>query len=198
MTRNLAEAMSPNLPPDVFLKHYRKVREAKRAKEEASAALARVNKAAKADGVDLDAFKLLEKFRDIDSDELEMRLRHVRDYANWLKLPLGTQLNMFAEATADVPAKAAEEQSTWDAGDQGYRAGRSGSLRSDNPHDEGTPLFVAWDKEWTRGVKFIAAEMRGRDDAEADRKIDERAAANPVRKRGRPRKNGNGHAAHMN
>lgn len=199
MTRSLAEATSPNLPPDVFLKHYRKVREAKRAKEEASAALARVNKAAKADGVDLDAFKLLEKFRDLDDDELGMRMRHVRDYAKWLNLPLGTQLTMFAEEpSAEVSAKGLKDQSEWEAGDQGYRAGRSGSLRSDNPYDEGTEPYVAWDKEWTRGVKSLAAEMRGHDDAEADRKIDERAAAAP-RKRGRPRKTDNGaHLTHIN
>jgi hypothetical protein len=57
-----AEAPSHNVPPDVFLRHYREIRDLKRAHADTGMAVARAKKSAKSAGIDLDALKLLEKF----------------------------------------------------------------------------------------------------------------------------------------
>lgn len=186
MAASLAEARSHNVPPEVFLRHYREIRDAKSAHADTSMAVARAKKAAKGAGIDLDALKLLERLADLDSDEAEMQMRHLRTYAAWIGLPVGSQLSMFSEpAPAAADAKAAAEHREWAAGDAGLAAGRKGDERDDNPHEAGSAEHAAWARSWAKGHKVwlksqevIAVEM-GRN-ANGD--------AKPTRKRGRPAK----------
>jgi hypothetical protein len=53
-TATLTEASSHNVPPDVFLKHYREIRDLKNVHSEAGMAVARAKKAAKDVSIDLD------------------------------------------------------------------------------------------------------------------------------------------------
>ena len=105
MVASLAEAMSPNVPPEAFLKHYRAIRDATRSKEDAVMALARTKKAAKGDGIDLDALKDLERLAKLDDDEAEVRLRHMHQYAVWANLPIGTSARCL-RAASDPEAQA--------------------------------------------------------------------------------------------
>ena len=191
---SLAEASSHNVPPAVFLKHYRAIRDLKDAHAETGMAIARAKKAAKNDGVDLDALKIIEKWSDLDVDEAELQLKHVRIYAQWLKSPLVTQLAMFAEPEAPpVDDKSDEEQREWVAGGRGFDAGEAGHERDTNPFGAGSFEHVAWDKSWGRGHKVwlnaqkaIAAEMGPK--KEKATKANGTNGATAPRKRGRPPK----------
>jgi hypothetical protein len=152
MAQTLADARSHNVPPDTFLRHYRDIRDCKDAHHDTGMALARAKKAAKADGVDLDALKMLEKLADLETDEAEIQLRHLREYAAWIDLPIGAQLDMFGKPP-QPDAEAAEKQREHNAKLQGKSAGESGQLRGDNPYDAGSPEHVAWDRAWTSGNK---------------------------------------------
>jgi hypothetical protein len=149
---SLAEARSHNVPPDVFLRHYREIRDLKDAQADAAAAVARAKKSAKGAGIDLDALKMLEKLASLDTDEAEMQLQHLQIYAKWIDLPVGMQGDFFGQPEA-VSAEAAQEQREWAAGDEGLQAGRAGHERDTNPHTAGSAEHVAWDKAWAKGNK---------------------------------------------
>jgi len=177
---SLAEARSHNVPPDVFLKFYREIRGLKDEQAEAAAAVARAKKAAKAAGIDMDAFKWLEKLANLDDDEAEMQIKHLQTYAQWLKLPIGSQLDMFGKPEPEqVDAAAAAEQAEWEAGTAGHKAGAAGHQREDNPYDAGSVEFVAWDTAWMAGY---AGWMKVQKSLAADLG----ANAGQPRKRGRP------------
>jgi len=167
-TASLAEARSHNVPADVFLRHWREIRDAKTMHSDSGMAVARAKKQAKAAGIDLDAFKLVEQLAGLEEDELEMLLKNILVYSKWLKLPIGTQSEMFStpvnapEPTADSRA----EHDDWEAQQQGLAAGKGGVNREDNPFEAGSSRFDKWDrawakgnKEWTREQSRIAGEM---------------------------------------
>jgi hypothetical protein len=158
---SLAEARTHNVPPEVFLKHYRAIRTLKDEQADAAAAVARAKKAAKNDGIDLKALKLLENLAKLDNDEAEMLLRHTEQYAKWIMLPIGMQGDFFGKPEpATVDAQTAQEQREWQAGQNGTTAGKGGHEREDNPYDVGSAEHVAWDAAWTNGH---AAWMKGQE-----------------------------------
>lgn len=187
MAASLAEARSHNVPPEVFLRHYREIRDLKNAHAETGMAVARAKKSAKGAGIDLDAMKMLEKLADLDDDEAEMQIRHLQTYATWLKLPIGTQLGMFGqpETPAVKPEDAAEHQE-WEAGEGGKEAGNAGHARDTNPYPAGSAVHVAWDKSWQSAHKVWLAEQKK---IAGEMKPKAGNGAAPPRKRGRP-KNG--------
>lgn len=167
---SLAEARSHNTPPEVFLRHWREVRDAKQAHADTGMALARAKKSAKNAGIDMDAFKDVEKWSDLDEDELKIRREKSFLYAGWLKLPIGTQAEFFGRGlTIPQPAEEArDEHAEWEATDKGMTAGKAGTPRDQNPHQAGDKLYVCWDKAWSKGnkeflkaQKKIAGEMAG-------------------------------------
>jgi hypothetical protein len=184
---SLAEARSHNVPPDVFLRHYREIRDCKRHQADANMAVARAKKSAKEIGIDLEAFRLLEKLAALDLDEAEMQLSHLRQYAAWIELPIGTQLDAFGAPPqpAAVDAKDAAEQREWQAGDEGLQAGKAGHERDVNPFEAGSAEYVAWDKAWAKGNK-VWLKGQERIAGEMGPKAGNGAAA-PVRKRGKPK-----------
>jgi hypothetical protein len=193
-TGSLAEARSHNVPPDVFIRHYKEIRETKHAHHDTGMAVARAKKAAKADGIDLDALKLLEKFADLDTDEAELQLQHLRQYAAWIELPIGSQLNFFADAKAPTANPQAEEFREWSAGGVGFDAGKAGHTRDTNPHRAGSAEYVAWDKSWSngnkawlKGQKQIAGQMKANGNANG-KATGGKASSGKVVKIGRPRK----------
>jgi uncharacterized protein (UPF0335 family) len=164
---SLAEARSHNVPPEVFLKHYRAIRTLKDEQADAAAAVARAKKAAKNDGIDLKALKLLEDLAKLDNDEAEMLLRHTEQYAKWINLPIGMQGDFFGKPEpATVDAKTAQEQREWQAGSDGLAVGKAGHEREANPYEAGTSEWDTWDRSWIIGFKAwedsqkeIAAEL---------------------------------------
>jgi hypothetical protein len=174
---SLAEAHSHNVPPELFLSHYRTMRDAKRAKDEAGAAFLRASKAATAVGINLKATKLLDKLTEMDADEVDVLLRQVASYSKWTGKPIGTQANMFGDPDVpEVKASAAVAQTEWAASEAGYLAGKGGGLREENPFPEGGPLHVQWDKGFLKGLKLLAANLRLKEDLKAQ-KADAKAEA---------------------
>lgn len=156
---SLAQARSHNVAPEAFLRHYREIRDAKSAHHDTGMALARAKKSAKGEGIDLDAFKLLEKFADLDKDEADLQLSHLRQYAEWIELPIGTQLDAFGEHTRPSEAET-QKQRDHDARLAGEGSGRAGYQRQDNKHSPGTSEHVAWDKGWLKGHKVWLAQQK--------------------------------------
>jgi hypothetical protein len=154
MVASLAEARSHNVQPEVFLRHYRDIRKAKAAHADTGMEIARLKKSAKSAGIDLDALKMLEKFADLDEQEAEMQLSHLMVYAQWIELPLHTQLNMFKAPVLPVPhPESAREHHDFLASEAGMKAGKTGDMRTANAYAAGTSEYVAWDKAWTKGNK---------------------------------------------
>jgi hypothetical protein len=195
VSQSLADAQSPNLTPSTFLSHFRNIRDLTRVSDEARMAVTRAKKAAKDDGVDGPSLKFLESLRKLDEDEAKIRVRHIFDYARYLNQPLGTQEDLFPEIMAKVEDKAAADQREWEAGDTGYLAGTGGKLRGDNPFPNGSPLAARWDKQFLRGMKVLADQMKAKSDTAADDKQAATATAPLAPKaaaatRGRQRKAG--------
>jgi hypothetical protein len=187
MVANLSEARSHNVAPELFLKHFREIRDCQRAHEDSGMALARAKKSAKTSGIDMDALKMLERLAKKDDDEVEVQLRHAREYAVWLDMPLGTQLGLFAPKLVDLPVAAVkhgtkETQKIWEAGAQGLKAGRDGEGAMDNPYPAGTPGFVEWSKQHTLGLAERATAARMGEDTEDERPAD----IAPATRRGKP------------
>src|SRR6185437_1447392 len=104
------------------------------------------------------------------------------EYAQWAKVPLGTQLDMFGVSPMQPTEKSQHEHEVWEASDAGLVAGRDGQDREDNPHEPGSEEHVAWDKSWAKGNRtFLAKQQQIADD------LGENAGV-PKRGRGRPRK----------
>lgn len=185
MAASLAEARTHNVPPEVFLRHYREIRDLKGAHAETGMAVARAKKAAKGAGIDLDALKMLEKLADLDTDEAELQIAHLQAYAKWIELPIGTQIAMFGQPeTPAVNPEAADEHREWQAADDGATAGQAGHLRDTNPYPTGSAVHVAWDKSWVKGNKVWLA---GQKKIAGEMKPKANGTAPPPRKRGRPK-----------
>lgn len=165
MVQSLAEARSHNVPAEVFLRHWREIRDAKKVKDEGGMGHTRAKKAAKNAGINLDALKLVEQFSELDTDEMELLLKDVIAYAKWLKLPVGTQMEMFAKPDVAMPsAEAQERHEEWEAGQDGLAAGGSGELRDANPHEPGSAKHASWDRQWAKGNKVWLREQNERAD----------------------------------
>lgn len=180
MSGSLAETKSHNVPPDVFRKHYRDIRDATRACDEARMAVARLKKAAKADGIDLGALAIVEKMRKLDDDEAGMRIEKAFRYADWLGQPLGTQSALFPAQVERPTEKSDVEQTEWAAGEAGYLGGKGGKLRGENKFPEGSPLYTAWDKGWLRGIKILPAELKTKEQLKSDKKQDAKATISKI------------------
>jgi hypothetical protein len=165
MVSSLAEAQSHNVPPETFLRHYRTIRDCASAHKDTGMALARAKKSAKGAGIDLDAFKVMQGFAKLDSDEAELQFRNLIRYAKWAEIPLGTQADMWGEDSyAKVPDEALADQREWEAGDAGLSAGRAGRKRTENPYSgqdaASSREHAAWDREWAKGHKTWLAGQK--------------------------------------
>ena len=193
-TQSLAESKSPKLNPAVFTKHYRKIRDLKVQQDDVSSELRLAKKAAKTDGVDLDALRLMEKLAKLDDDEAELQLRHMHQYATWLKMPLGTQFGLFGTTVAPKGKELPDEDGEADDFDgaeveeAGAEACKHGVTRSSNPHSVGSKPFAAWDKGWMAHVK---GALSPKEDSEP--KAESANGAKPTRAR-----KGNGQSRSVN
>jgi hypothetical protein len=147
---SLASALSHNVRPEVFLKHYRTIRDIKSERKRLGSQEQIAKKNAKSDGVDLDALRLLDNLAKIDTDEAQMRLRHLFAYAQWAEVPFGTQLDIFGPAHNPPPAEQ-EKQAEWNAQQEGLKAGETGEPGDNNPHPPGASVHAAWAEAWKRG-----------------------------------------------
>jgi hypothetical protein len=188
-SEGIAAAIAHNISPAVFLKHYRAIRDAETEHKSTGSAVQTAKKAAKSDGVNLDALRLLTKLNKLDSDEAELQLKHMITYAGWAGLPLGSQLDMFGgKTTTEVPEDEAEKQREFNATEEGKRASEGGQPRDSNPHaDAGSPEFAAWDKAWLKANRKFMKQQQA---------VAEEMGANAGVTTSRRRRNGSAATAH--
>lgn len=154
MDQAALEAVAGNVRPDTFLTHWRAIRDAKNDQADKGSATARAKKAAKRDGVDLEVLSWLEKLDKLSQDERELMLRKLFVYSDWLSMPLAAA----AEGLSPPPQpknSTMKDFFEWQAGQDGYKAGKSGSKRDENPHQPGSAEHVAWDKRWAAGFRLV-------------------------------------------
>ncbi len=137
------------------LRDYKRLR---RVQDEASSAVRTHLKRLKAEGHNTKAVIAAAAAEKRDPDEVKAE---IRDTAHLLVL---RKVLSFAELLAEtddlnVTQKAQDADDEWDAEDKGYRAGRHGADRAENPYITGTELAVIWDAWWIKGQRAIANEM---------------------------------------
>lgn len=150
------------LAPDDFVKAWLELKAYKRKLDEANGTYRAHRKKMEGMGVDLKSLALLEQLSKLETpEEQSARLKRTVQYAGFLSMPLGSQLELFAagvqpEAPGQTSQSAISEAA---ANDAGYEAGKEGGNREDNPYPAGSPLHVAWDDGWVRGQEYIAERM---------------------------------------
>ena len=172
----------------------RRVKRLKRDVDEANGVYRAELKALKAAGHNTKALIAAMNAEKRDPDQVKA---DIRDTAHLLAL---RKVISFAELLAEtddlnVTHKAQQDDDQWDAEDKGYRAGRHGADRAENPYDAGSELAETWDRWWVKGQAAIANEMGpGAKTADASRARPKRGAAGdggdedePKRGRGRPK-----------
>lgn len=117
-------------------------------------------KAAKTDGVDVDALLRVLKVSKQDNDKRQADLANFMRYAQIMNVPVGTQFDLFG---FEVPDQVRTDNEKHAAKRAGALAGRRGENRNDsNPHEPASELFVAFDDGWmssqTEMVKALAPQ----------------------------------------
>ena len=94
------------------------------------------------------------KMMDWDRDEVNEQFDRRIQYARWVKLPIGSQANMFGDENASEPSKET-------AGDlvfaKAYQAGIQG--KSPECPEEYLDHNQDWSKGWKAGQDSLAVEM---------------------------------------
>ena len=147
--------------PDKFLTHWKDIRDAQHELDDVAPGVARAKKAAKRDGIDLDALRFLQKLRNMDLEDAQRHMNIIATYAQWLDMPV------FAAALGikATPPKTAsqDEYELWQCGEAGFAAGKTGTPRADNPYANQSPAWKAWNRKWPFGFRLaqgkIAKEM---------------------------------------
>jgi hypothetical protein len=77
--------------------------------------------------------ELVRKFADQDPDTVLATIGRIRQYAQWLDVPIGSQLSLFEIPTSSILSSA-------ELGERAYRAGYVLGITGKNPDDEAYPL----------------------------------------------------------
>lgn len=136
-------------------------------------------KAAKKGGVDGDALVEVLALRKQEPDDVTRRFKNLNNYMLWIGLPVGAQLGLdlatgktIATLVDDKKIGEAEgftegrpittEAAIGKARTAGFDAGHGGKARDTNPHDDGSPEFLAYDAAWVDGQAKLAGAMTGK------------------------------------
>lgn len=151
----------------IFARHVNAIAAADAVCEEANAKRKKARQAAKADGItpkDLDRALII---AEMSSDEQHQYLATQKQYLEWLRVPIGTQLSLLDQSPLETDEDIAADLIKKSAGD-GYRAGLTGKWQDDNPHDPTTPAGQAWIKGWHDGQKATVEQNIQRAEPEGD------------------------------
>ncbi len=153
--------------PEEFLALYRRIKDTKRAKDEASSAHKAAREDFKAKGGDLNALKIVDHLQGLDDAEAELRMRETLRYAAWLGLEIGTQIELFGETPQiDLTASVTAAHREWETEQAGYKAGKGGEPIDNCPHPGGSPHHTRWRSGWHDGQAALVATMKPQEDAE--------------------------------
>lgn len=184
MAPRLNEAPTTPLSADTYLTHYRLIRRQSSEGESVRGTLGALKKAAKKDGVNLDALALVEKLAKMEEEAATMFLRDVFRYAGWSDIHIGRQKELFALFDSGGPSeKAKAELSEHVAFETGVAAGEAGRKQDDCQFEPGTAVHVAWVRGWNEGQARIAKrmEMTGEDPADQPKPASERRGRRKAR-----------------
>lgn len=142
------------IEPEVFLKRYRDIADKDMPLEEAKAALKSEIQAAKSSGINVSALKLIGKLRKMEPRDAQAFMRDTIRYMRWLGVNLLDQEELFdiGAPTAGLTEKVIATQAAWEAGHQGYKAGKAGHPLDANPYAPGTETNQRWVAEWYDGA----------------------------------------------
>lgn len=108
-------------------------------------------------GIDCGEFDAVRKMMSMDDETISLMMQQQIRYAQFLNLPIGTQLQFVDDA--QPPAETDEELETKAAND-GWLAGMTLSHQLDEcPHPEG-PQAQAWQKGWYKGQEVLAKQLK--------------------------------------
>lgn len=124
-------------------------------------------KAAKTDGVDIDAMLRVLKAAKQDPDKRRMDMENFVRIAKLMDVAIGTQFDLFG---ADVPAQVASDNAKHNATRAGQAAGKRGEHRVDsNPHDPASELYVCFDNGWMKAQSAMVMDLAPKPSAEPRR-----------------------------
>lgn len=148
---------SGEVPSEVIDRWWAKVVTAQAAVERAAkplksrkGELSAIYKAAKADGVDVEALKDAIKAHDGDHLEVVERYANTGKYLRAHQSPLGVQMNLFPLDPIPEVSRAAIA---------GKRQGLRGGSIDENPYPAGSEAFVAYADAWHVGQEQVRATM---------------------------------------
>lgn len=143
------------IEPEFFLKRFRDIADKALNAEEAKAAWKAEIQAGKSGGIDIKALKLVYKLRTMDPRDAQSMMRHTLLYLRWLGLNLLDQQEMFTgdgPSTAGLTEQVIATHAAWEAGNQGYQAGKAGHPLDSNPYAPGSETYQRWAAEWYDGA----------------------------------------------
>jgi ribosome modulation factor/uncharacterized protein (UPF0335 family) len=160
------------IEPEFFLKRFRDISDKALTAEEYKAAWKAEMEAAKSSGVDIKALKLVNMLRKMDTRVAQAMLRHTILYLRWLGLNLLDQeelLDSAGPSTTGLTEQVIATHAAWEAGHQGYKAGKAGHPIDTNPYPPGTETHQRWAAEWYDGADDSsnpsgATDIQPRDD----------------------------------
>ncbi len=169
-----------NVTPATIIRARQDRTEAKASLETAKARYRACGKKIESWGVDLKELDKVIEFARRDQEDLRGEFSTFIHYCKVLQLPIGTQLSLLDDDTTPVTLtdNDKEQAAAWDAGDQGYRAGKNGEPAANNTYPPGSLAFTAWAEYHKRGLALFqegAVPKRGRPRKEAS--ADNQAAA---------------------
>lgn len=106
-------------------------------------------KAAKNDGLNLDAFDLIEKLERQDQGTVLVNHADAGRYLKLTESPLALQMDLFQNLEAPKPEV--------DVAMQGYNAGKNAEPVDNNPHVPGSTDFVLWAENHAKGIAEATA-----------------------------------------
>lgn len=156
--RKIAPDVGP-IEPETFLGAVRRLEDADLRTEDGKLLVKAARESAKALGIDMAAYKFVQKLKRLGPDAAEKRLRHAVIYCGWLNIPIGNQLDLFQ--TSDVPKPNihdVEQHSAWEAQLAGHKLGMAGAAITDidERYQAGTENHVAAIKGWHGGQAVLA------------------------------------------
>ena len=123
---------------------------------EENSALRLLYKRLKSEGFDVASMRAAIKLRRLDTEAAVGILQSTLRYSGLLGVPVSPE-TLFDGVDFAVSESTQQGTDLWDAEESGYKSGRHGIKRDDNPYHAGTELYVHWDNWWHKGKAALDA-----------------------------------------
>lgn len=153
MSRVLNAGHNGGVTENTFFHHLKVMDDLDRQKASLMSKIKNAKKQAKDDGINMKVFDAVRTMRAVSQEELARELDITFAFMKYLKMPVAQQLapidiSLVDESIADLSDE--ERAAKWE--NDGFIAGRSGTNKSDCPHqDPNSPAAKSWVEGWERG-----------------------------------------------